>query len=77
MRRAVGGPTCRGCADGFICGGGGVANTTEGGCPGGKEDCGRRQKVSRVEQETEGKVREESMEMQVIIVFFLLIISNK
>lgn len=44
-----GGPTCRGCADGFICGGGGVANTTEGVCPGGNEGCKRQEKVSTAE----------------------------
>lgn len=38
MQVAVTWPTCRGCGAGFICGGG-VANTTEGGCPGGKEGC--------------------------------------
>lgn len=47
--RAVGGPTCRVCADGFICGGGGVANKTEGGCPGGNEGCKRQEKVSAAE----------------------------
>lgn len=50
-RRAVGGPTCRGCADGFICGGGGVANTTEGGCPGGNEGCKRKEVMSPAESE--------------------------
>lgn len=63
-----GGPTCRGCAEGFICGGGGVANTTEGGCPGGNEGCKR--------QEQGSKEREDSMEMQVIFgekFFFILL----
>lgn len=44
-RWAVGGLTCRGCGGGFICGGGGVANTTEVGCPGGNEGCGRQELV--------------------------------
>lgn len=35
--------TCRGCGAGFICGGG-VAKTTEGGCPGGKVGCERERK---------------------------------
>lgn len=43
------GPTCRGCADGFICGGAGVANTTEGGCPGGNEGCKRKEVMSPAE----------------------------
>lgn len=48
------GPTCRGCADGFICGGGGVANTTEGGCPGGNEGCNKKEVMSS--SESEGRV---------------------
>lgn len=65
-----GGPTCRGCAEGFICGGGGVANTTEGGCPGGNEGCKRREQGS--------KEREDSMEMQVIFgeKFFFYFVKN-
>lgn len=50
-RAFICGPTCRGCADGFICGGGGVANTTEGGCPGGNEGCNKKEVMSRAESE--------------------------
>lgn len=46
----MGRPTCRGCGVGFICGGGGVANTTEGGCPGGNEGC-KRQEVTSIAEE--------------------------
>lgn len=46
----MGGPTCRGCGVGFICGGGGVANTTEGGCPGGNEGCKRQEVISTGEE---------------------------
>lgn len=43
----LGGPTCRGCGVGFICGGGGLAYTTEAGCPGGNEgcECGRKGRI--------------------------------
>lgn len=42
-------PTCRGCGVGFICWGAEVANTTEGGCPGGNEDY-KRQKLETVKK---------------------------
>lgn len=44
----MGRPTCRGCGVGFICGGGGVANTTE--CPGGNEGCKRQEVISIAEK---------------------------
>lgn len=46
----MGRPTCRGCGVGFICGGVGVANTTEGGCPGGNEGCKRQEVISAAEE---------------------------
>lgn len=45
----MGRPTCRGCGVGFICGGVGVANTTEGGCPGGNGGCKRQEVISAAE----------------------------
>lgn len=70
--RAVGGPTCRGCADGFIWGGGGVANTTEWGCPGGNEGCKRQEKVSTAEngEQSEGREHVDASCLWRILFFF-------
>lgn len=51
-------PTCRGCGVGFICGGG-VANTTEGGCPGGNEGCKRQEVKSTTEEWDAGGIGSE------------------
>lgn len=59
---AVGWPTCRGCGVGFICGGVGVANTTEGGCPGGNEGCKRQEVISAAEVWDTGGIWSESGE---------------
>lgn len=58
----MGVPTCRGCGVGFICGGGGVANTTEGGCPGENEGCKRQEVISSTAEEwdTGGTGREKA-----------------
>lgn len=71
-----GGPTCRGCADGFICGGGGVANTTEGGCPGGNEGCKRQEQG---EQRAGGQAWRCKLSLEKRVVFYFLknFISNK
>lgn len=59
----MGRPTCRGCGVGFICGGGGVANTTEGGCPGGNEGCKRQEVTSIAEERDAGGTRKVHMDV--------------